>query len=122
MATASTTETISTAELRREFATLRRNALAFATRDGWMSAVSAIAREMADGDDPTPMQWVLSAREASTECERCRGTGVYKWGAVVNGKPTHTGTCYQCCGAVRQGQDDYKRNYGHILYSISRAI
>ena len=126
MATATTTTTTNkatfTAELRREFATLRRNALTFATRDEWMSEVSARACKLSDGETPTPSDWVQAARHATTRCDRCHGSGVYNWGGTVNGKPVHTGTCYQCGGVGRQGQDDYKRNYGHILYSISRAI
>lgn len=31
-------------------------------------------------------------------CSRCNGTGVYTWGAYVNGKPTHSGQCYKCVG------------------------
>jgi hypothetical protein len=40
MAAATTTESTSTAELRREFARLRRNALTFTTREEWMAEVT----------------------------------------------------------------------------------
>ena len=31
-------------------------------------------------------------------CYRCNGTGVYRWGAVINGKSAHSGACYACQG------------------------
>ena len=35
-------------------------------------------------------------------CIKCSGSGQYAWGAVVNGKPTHTGMCYSCKGTGHQ--------------------
>lgn len=32
-------------------------------------------------------------------CDRCGGDGVYKWGAVINGRPQFVGTCFKCNGA-----------------------
>lgn len=32
-------------------------------------------------------------------CDRCNGSGFYVWGAVVNGNPTHGGTCFKCGGS-----------------------
>lgn len=32
-------------------------------------------------------------------CSRCGGTGVYVWGAIINGNPSHAGTCYKCNGS-----------------------
>lgn len=32
-------------------------------------------------------------------CDRCGGDGVYKWGAVINGRPQYVGTCFKCNGA-----------------------
>jgi hypothetical protein len=38
------------------------------------------------------------ANNPSAGCWRCNGTGVYRWGAVVNGKSTHEGPCFRCVG------------------------
>jgi hypothetical protein len=122
MAAATTTESTSTAELRREFARLRRNALTFATREEWMAEVTNRAYRLSDDEEPSPLDWAEAALHATTPCHRCHGTGTYCWGGNVNGKPAHSGTCYQCEGKGRQDQDDFRRNYGHILFSISRAI
>jgi len=35
-----------------------------------------------------------TVNRAEGTCEKCRGTGVYAWGAVVNGKATTQGTCF----------------------------
>lgn len=34
-------------------------------------------------------------------CRRCRGTGQYVWGAIVNGVPQHSGPCFLCDGTGR---------------------
>lgn len=44
------------------------------------------------------------------ECCKCRGTGVYAWGAFVNGKPTNQGTCFSCRGTGCQDLRQIKRN------------
>ena len=31
-------------------------------------------------------------------CSRCGGTGFYSWGAIINGTPSHGGTCFKCHG------------------------
>lgn len=33
------------------------------------------------------------------DCDRCGGSGIYGWGAVINGAPQHAGTCFKCEGA-----------------------
>ena len=35
---------------------------------------------------------------ATCNCERCSGSGIYKWGAMINGCPQFTGTCFACNG------------------------
>jgi len=39
--------------------------------------------------------------EGLITCDRCGGDGVYKWGAVINGRPQYAGTCFKCLGAGR---------------------
>ncbi len=33
------------------------------------------------------------------KCDRCNGRGDYWWGAMINGRPQFSGTCYACNGA-----------------------
>ena len=37
--------------------------------------------------------------EGLVKCDRCGGDGIYKWGAVINGRPQYAGTCFKCLGA-----------------------
>jgi len=43
-------------------------------------------------------------------CCKCKGTGTYKWGACVNGKMTHGGTCWSCQGTGKQDKRQIRRN------------
>lgn len=36
--------------------------------------------------------------EGYVKCDRCGGDGVYKWGAMINGRPQYAGTCFKCGG------------------------
>lgn len=31
-------------------------------------------------------------------CGRCGGSGIFYWGAVINGVPSHSGPCFACVG------------------------
>lgn len=44
------------------------------------------------------------------QCDQCRGSGQYVWGAIVNGVPSHTGTCFRCGGKGFQTPADVRRN------------
>lgn len=37
--------------------------------------------------------------EGRVKCDRCGGDGIYKWGAMINGRPQYVGTCFKCMGA-----------------------
>lgn len=99
--------------MREIFEELRRNALYGASELEWLAEVVALLPKLEKGKRHTAEQMVEAARKATVRCHDCRGTGVYCWGAVVNGKPTHTGPCFRCCGKGRQGQEDFKRNWGY---------
>lgn len=43
-------------------------------------------------------------------CDKCRGTGVYLWGAVINGWPSRQGQCFQCNGKGYTDSRDRRRN------------
>jgi len=53
--------------------------------------------------------------EKPGECCKCKGTGVYHWGA--NGK--HEGTCFSCCGTGQQSKSDIGRNKTYNRYKIA---
>lgn len=102
-------------ELRAEFETLMRNAMYAATKQEWLKAVRALALKLSGGKEPTPSQWVEAARKAKVKCPNCNGSGIfYGRGHVENGVfKGHTGPCYRCGGSGKQGQDDFKRNWGY---------
>jgi len=52
-------------------------------------------------------------------CGKCKGTGVYSWGARVNGKMTHSGQCHSCGGTGRQTQRDIARNEAYNRHKIA---
>ena len=52
-------------------------------------------------------------------CEKCRGSGVYGWGAFVNGRPTHSGRCFSCRGTGRQDRRQIRRNQTYNRFKIA---
>lgn len=36
--------------------------------------------------------------EGMVTCDRCNGTGIYVWGAIIDGSPQYAGVCYKCGG------------------------
>lgn len=40
----------------------------------------------------------MASSNNNQKCYRCDGTGIYRWGTVVNGVSTHQGTCWRCNG------------------------
>ena len=53
-------------------------------------------------------------------CDKCRGSGVYGWGACVNGSMTHQGTCFSCRGTGKQTRADIRRNHTYNRHKINR--
>jgi DnaJ-class molecular chaperone len=53
------------------------------------------------------------------QCIKCKGTGTYQWGASVNGKMTHSGSCHSCGGTGKQTQKDIKRNHAYNRHKLS---
>jgi hypothetical protein len=58
--------------------------------------------------------------EAPGRCGKCRGTGVYGWGASVNGKMEKSGPCHSCRGTGRQTMRDMLRNRTYNVHKIAR--
>jgi DnaJ-class molecular chaperone len=58
------------------------------------------------------------ADHAGDQCPKCRGSGVYAWGPVVNGKVTHTGQCHSCAGKGFQTLSDIRRGETYNRHKI----
>ena len=46
-------------------------------------------------------------------CWKCGGSGEYKWGAIVNGVPSHVGVCFRCDGTGTITAEKSMRNNYH---------
>lgn len=57
--------------------------------------------------------------EAPGVCAKCKGSGVYRWGAVVNGRASHSGPCFSCRGTGKQGRADIGRNRTYNRFKIA---
>ena len=60
--------------------------------------------------------------ERPGKCCKCNGTGIYYWGAVVNGKPSNSGTCFSCRGTGKQTREQIARNHAYNKYKVARII
>lgn len=69
----------------------------------------------------TPTDWLVAIKRVECKCERCRGEGIYYWGACINGKMTHSAPCARCAGKGRMNFDDMRRSKAYDRYAIVRA-
>jgi DnaJ-class molecular chaperone len=55
------------------------------------------------------------------KCEKCNGSGVYRWGgAVINGQFVgKSGPCHSCRGTGRQSRSDIGRNTAYNRFKLS---
>lgn len=51
-------------------------------------------------------------------CEKCKGSGVYSWGASINGKMQHSGTCFSCRGTGQQDKKQIKCNVAYNQHKL----
>jgi len=66
--------------------------------------------DCAIGAHTEPVEWILAVKAVRCGCSRCRESGVYQWGACINGKMSHSaralvapvrvGWILTICGAV----------------------
>jgi DnaJ-class molecular chaperone len=54
------------------------------------------------------------------QCGKCRGSGEYRWGAVINGKSQHSGKCNSCGGKGHQDAADIRRNEAYNRFKLQR--
>ncbi len=62
----------------------------------------------------------VPARKAGDQCPKCRGSGRYSWGAVVNGSPQHSGQCHSCGGKGYQTAADIGRDIAYNRHKLRR--
>jgi DnaJ-class molecular chaperone len=52
-------------------------------------------------------------------CCKCSGSGVFSWGAVVNGQPSKSGPCHSCKGTGQQTARQIATNHAYNRYKIA---
>lgn len=73
-------------------------------------------------ETPAPVETPASTERPARRCDRCNGTGIYQWGASVNGVMQFSGACFRCRGTGTQTDADQRRNYGYDNYAFARAV
>jgi hypothetical protein len=69
----------------------------------------------------SPVEWIVAAKSVECDCERCKASGIYEWGASINGKMTHSAECARCAGKGRMDFDDMRRGKAYDNHAIRRA-
>jgi len=75
------------ADLLKEGRKLRFMATQWISTETFNLCVRAEAKRLAKGRKITLSIWVKAARGAIFPCDHCDGSGIYRWGACINGKP-----------------------------------
>jgi DnaJ-class molecular chaperone len=52
-------------------------------------------------------------------CEKCKGSGVYAWGASINGKMQFSGSCHSCRGTGQQSNRQIMINRTYNRHKIA---
>ena len=68
-----------------------------------------------------PVDWIMAVKAVTCGCDRCRGTGIYSWGACINGRMTHNGSCARCGGDGEMTFDDMRRGRAYDNHAIAKA-
>ncbi len=72
-----------------------------------------------------PMRMTMNGYDLSVPnekpgvCAKCKGSGLYRWGAIVNGRATHCGQCHSCGGTGKQSARDIRRNHAYNKHKIA---
>lgn len=53
-------------------------------------------------------------------CVKCSGSGMYRWGTIVNGRASRQGPCFSCKGTGKQEQRDIYRNVAYNRHKAAR--
>ena len=99
-------------QLRKEYAAIQQKFLKWISRETLAAAVRCqMAKIMAEKNKkkPSPEMWVEAIKKVTVACDHCDGSGQYKWGGTVNGRPKFSNTCFRCKGKGRMDADDCSR-------------
>jgi len=55
-------------------------------------------------------------------CCKCSGSGVYEWGASINGKMQHSGPCFSCRGTGQQTPKQIRRNHAYNRHKAASVV
>lgn len=69
----------------------------------------------------TPNDWCVAVKRVECSCHRCKGSGIYEWGACINGRMSKSAPCARCGGNGRMTFDDMRRGMAYDNYAICRA-
>ena len=69
----------------------------------------------------TPADWIVTIKQVTCKCARCNGSGVYSWGACINGRMSHSASCARCNGKGCMDFDDMRRGRAYDAYAIAKA-
>jgi len=83
-------------------------------RDLWNARSAAVESVM-------PADWIVTIKAVTCKCARCNGSGVYSWGACLNGRMEHSAPCARCNGTGQMDFDDMRRGRAYDKYAIYRA-
>ena len=108
-------DSMTVAEMREEYARMMR---VYPEGTRALNVAVRLALALAAIQNPTPADYVRTARAQLVSCPRCAGTGQFVTG-MVNGKPTGPGgPCYRCHGGGRQDVHDWFRNNYYDCHCI----
>ncbi len=82
---------------------------------------NSVIRQAVEVLPGTAVAWIIAIKSVEVDCKRCKGTGIYYWGASINGKMSCSGPCARCGGDGRMTFDDMRRCRAYDNYSIVRA-
>lgn len=80
------------------------------SNETFSECVKKEAHRLSKGKKPTLSQWVKAAGSAIYPCDHCDGSGEYRWGPCINGRPPqYGGPCYRCEGKGKMDPSDCAR-------------
>jgi len=57
--------------------------------------------------------------ETPGKCGKCKGSGTYSWGTILNGVPKHSGPCHSCGGKGHQTAEDIARDKAYNRHKVN---
>lgn len=111
-------------ELRKEYRKIQRRFLRWVSKETLDEAVREEVAKLNDGlvAGADPELWVKAIKRTTVPCDHCPGDGTFRWGAVINGKPSHSGKCFHCAGKGRMSAADCARTATYHEHIITNTL